>query len=394
VIDERPRRDPLKLRCLDIAVAVLVGSGQKEDLIAALAMKPGERIGARLLVRMTQVGCAVDVIDGRREVELLGVRIGILSRHGRRRAFVSRAFLGILTRVLLVIFTFVLIVALAQLALVSASTRAEHLGLGEVVRRAWEGTQDYFGSLLQGSLGEASSTSILGGRRRSMGEVLLDAYPKSMVLVGLAVLVATILGLVVGVAAAATSSRRLRGALLSVTVLAVSTPSFLLAILLILLSATMVSRYGIRLWPSFGFGWDDHLVLPVIVLAARPFAQIASFAYVAVDETLGSDYVRTARSKGLKESVILIRHALGNAWVPILGAIAAALSIALSTLPVVEVFFSWPGLGFSLLLAIRRFDAATAGTLLGSLAVTIAIVRFALDAIASRLVHRATGAAA
>jgi ABC-type antimicrobial peptide transport system permease subunit len=58
------------------------------------------------------------------------------------------------------------------------------------------------------------------------------------------------------------------------------------------------------------------------------------------------------------------------------------------------VFFSWPGLGFSLLLAIRRFDAATAGTLLGSLAVTIAIVRFTLDAIASRLVRRATGATA
>jgi len=391
-VDERARRDPLKLRGLDIAVAVLVGAGQEEDLVAALAMKTGERIRARLLVRMTQVGCAVDVIDGRREVELLCVRIGILGRHGRHHAFVSRAFLGILGRVLLVIFTFVLIVALAQVALVSASTRAEHLALAEVVRRAWEGTQDYFTSLLQGSLGEASSTSILGGQRRSMGEVLLDAYPKSMVLVGLAVLIATVLGLIVGVAAAATSSRRLRGALLSVTVLAVSTPSFLLAVLLILLSATMVSKYGIRLWPSFGFGWDDHLILPVIVLAARPFAQIASFAYVAVDETLGSDYVRTARSKGLKESVILIRHALGNAWVPILGAIAAALSIALSTLPVVEVFFSWPGLGFSLLLAIRRFDAATAGTLLGSLAVTIAIIRFALDALASRLVHRATGA--
>ena len=60
----------------------------------------------------------------------------------------------------------------------------------------------------------------------------------------------------------------------------------------------------------------------------------------------------------------------------------------------VEVFFSWGGLGFSLLQAIRRFDAATAGTLLGALAVTIAIVRFTLDAIAARFVHAATGASA
>jgi peptide/nickel transport system permease protein len=307
---------------------------------------------------------------------------------------VNRTLLRVLSRVLLVLFTFVLIVVLAQIALVAASTRAQHLGIDEVVRRAWEGTQDYFSSLLQGSLGEATSTSILGNRRRSMGEVLLDAYPKSMVLVGLAVIVATVLGMLVGIAAAATSSRRVRGALLGVTVLAISTPSFLLAVLLILLSATMVSKYGIRLWPSFGFGWDDHLILPVIVLAARPFAQIASFTYASLDETLSSDYVRTARSKGLGERIVLFRHALGNAAVPILGAIAAALSIGLSTLPVVEVFFSWPGMGFSLLQAIRRFDAATAGTLLGALAVTIAIVRFALDAIAARFVKAATGGAA
>ncbi|HYK99477.1 MAG TPA: ABC transporter permease [Candidatus Acidoferrales bacterium] len=303
-------------------------------------------------------------------------------------------FVRILTRVLLVLFTFILIVVLAQIALVAASTRAQHLGLGDVLGRAWEGTQDYFSSLLQVSLGEATSTSILGNQRRSMWDVLADAYPKSMVLVGLAVGVATGLGMLVGIAAAATTSRRLRGALLSVTVVAISTPSFLLAVLLILLSATMVSKYGIRLWPSFGFGWDDHLILPVIVLAARPFAQIANITYVALDETLGSDYVRTARSKGLRESLILFRHALGNAAVPILGAIAAALSIGLSTLPVVEVFFSWPGLGFSLLQAIRRFDAATAGTLLGALAVTIAIVRFGLDAIAARFVQAATGGAA
>ena len=303
-------------------------------------------------------------------------------------------FLRVLTRILLVLFTFVLIVVLAQIALVAASTRAQHLGLFDVIGRAWEGTQDYFSSLAQGSLGEATSTSILGNQRRSMWDVLADSYPKSMALIGLAVGLATGLGMLVGIAASATTSRRLRGALLSVTVVAISTPSFLLAVLLILLSATMVSKYGIRLWPSFGFGWDDHLILPVIVLAARPFAQIANITYVAMDETLGSDYVRTARSKGLRESLILFRHALANAAVPILGAIAAALSIGLSTLPVVEVFFSWPGLGFSLLQAIRRFDAATAGTLLGALAVTIAVIRFGLDAIAARFVRAATGGAA
>ncbi len=295
-------------------------------------------------------------------------------------------------RVLIVALTFVLIIVLSQIALSAAATRLERAPLGEILGRGLESTWDYFTSLASGSLGEASSTSILGGRRRAMGEVVLDAYPKSMALVALAVGAATLFGTAAGVLAAATSSRRTRGALLGGSIVVISLPSFLLAVLLILLSGEVVRRFGFRLWPSFGFGWDDHLILPVLVLGARPFAQVTNIAFAAVDEVLRQDHIRTARAKGLVESLIMARHALPNAMVPILGAVSAALSIALSTLPVVEVFFSWPGLGFALLQSIRRFDAATAGTLLGSLAVTIAIVRFSLDAVAARYQRRATGA--
>jgi peptide/nickel transport system permease protein len=294
-------------------------------------------------------------------------------------------------RLLLVILTFVLIVVLSQIALVSARTRLERADLPTIAQQAWEGTSDYFTSLATGSLGEATSTSILGGERRAMGQLLVDAYTKSMVLVLLAVGLAAGGGILVGVLAAASRRARVRAALLTFTTLAVSVPSFLLAILLILGGAELNARYGIRLWPTFGYGLDDHLIVPVLVLAARPFAQIANFAYVATEDVLRLDYIRTARAKGLVESVILARHALGNAAVPIIGAVATGLSIALSTLPVVEVFFSWPGLGFALLQAIRRFDAATTGTLLGSLAVTIAVVRFGLDALAGHFAHRATG---
>src|SRR5438270_4573635 len=302
--------------------------------------------------------------------------------------------MAVLMRLLLVILTFVLIIVLSQVALVSARTRLERADLPTIAQQAWEGTSDYFTSLAAGSLGEASSTSILGGQRRAMGDLLIDAYSKSMVLVVLAVGLATVLGIVVGVLAAGSRRGRPRGVLLTITTLAVSLPSFLIAILLILGGAELNAHYGIRLWPTFGIGLDDHLIVPVLVLAARPFAQIASFAYVATEDVLRLDYIRTARAKGLVESVILARHALGNAAVPIIGAVATGLSIALSTLPVVEVFFSWPGLGFALLQAIRRFDAATTGTLLGSLAVSIALVRFGLDALADRFAHRATGAPA
>jgi ABC-type dipeptide/oligopeptide/nickel transport system permease component len=307
------------------------------------------------------------------------------------RGTATRASLAVLIRLLLVILTFVLIVVLSQVALVSARTRLERADLPTIAQQAWEGTSDYFTSLATGSLGEASSTSILGGERRAMGQLLIDAYTKSMVLVLLAVGLAAAGGILVGVLAAASRRARVRAVLLAFTTLAVSVPSFLLAILLILGGAELNARYGIRLWPTFGYGLDDHLIVPVLVLAARPFAQIANIAYVATEDVLKLDYIRTARAKGLVESVILGRHALGNAAVPIIGAVATGLSIALSTLPVVEVFFSWPGLGFALLQAIRRFDAATTGTLLGSLAVTIAVVRFGLDALAGHFAHRATG---
>jgi peptide/nickel transport system permease protein len=308
------------------------------------------------------------------------------------RGVATRASVAVLTRLLLVVLTFVLIVVLSQVALVSARTRLERSDLPTIAQQAWEGTQDYFTSLASGSLGEATSTSILGGQRRAMGELLADAYWKSMVLVVISIGLATILGVLVGVLAAGSRNARVRGILLTFTTLTVSLPSFLVAILLIVGGAELTARTGVRLWPTFGFGIDNHLIVPVIVLAARPFAQIASFAYVATEDVLKLDYIRTARAKGLVESVIVMRHALGNAAVPIIGAVASGLSIALSTLPVVEVFFSWPGLGFTLLLAVRRFDAATAGTLLGALAATIAIVRFGLDALAGHFAHRATGA--
>ena len=308
------------------------------------------------------------------------------------RATATRISVAILSRALLVALTFVLIVVLSQVAMTSARTRLERADLPTIAGQAWEGTEDYFTSLASGSLGEATSTSILGGQRRAMGELLVDAYSKSMILVFLAVALATAFGILVGVVAAATRSARWRAVLLTLTTLTVSLPSFLVAILLILFGSELTARAGIRLWPTFGYGIDNHLILPVVVIGLRPFAQIASFAYVATDEILRLDYIRTARAKGLAESVIFARHALANAAVPIIGAVASGLSIALSTLPVVEVFFSWPGLGFALLQAIRRFDAATAGTLLGALAATIAILRFGLDALADHFARRATGA--
>jgi len=150
------------------------------------------------------------------------------------RGAAARVSLAVLIRLALVILTFVLIIVLSQVALVSARTRLERAEIPTIAQQAWEGTSDYFTNLATGSLGEASSTSILGGDRRAMGQLLVDAYTKSMVLVLLAVGLATAGGILVGVLAAASRRSRVRAALLTFTTLTVSIQSFLLAILLIL----------------------------------------------------------------------------------------------------------------------------------------------------------------
>ena len=155
-------------------------------------------------------------------------------------------------------------------------------------------------------------------------------------------------------------------------------------------------RNGRDLWAGVMYGARATLTIAFVVLAVR----------LIVGTTLGA-LAGWFPGSSLDRGVSALIDAFGAfptvlfamLWIFAfdirsgVSAFAAALSIGLSTLPVVEVFFSWPGLGFSLLQAIQRFDAATAGTLLGALVVTIAIIRFALDAAAARLVHASTGAA-
>ncbi|MCD6520758.1 MAG: ABC transporter permease subunit, partial [Anaerolineae bacterium] len=118
---------------------------------------------------------------------------------------------------------------------------------------------------------------------------------------------------------------------------------------------------GIRLLPVGGFGWDRHLVLPVLVLAARPVAQVARLTYAQVSEVLGEDYMRTAHAKGLGRWRIWFGHVFPNAAGVTLTAMGTSLRFSLSSLPVVEVLFGWPGAGRAMLDMLRtsQRDVAT-----------------------------------
>jgi ABC-type dipeptide/oligopeptide/nickel transport system permease component len=182
-----------------------------------------------------------------------------------------------------------------------------------------------------------------------------------------------------GLMAALRRNSRLSGLLLFAAALGVSTPSFFAAMLLIWLGVWLFGATGTRFFPIAGFGWDAHLILPALVLSARPTAAVARLTYHALLEILEADYVRTARGKGLPRQVVLVEHVLRNAAVPILTTVGVSLRYSLAALPVVEYVFSWPGMGRSLLAAIRVQDTAATIGLILPLALLFVLVNLLLD---------------
>lgn len=124
------------------------------------------------------------------------------------------------------------------------------------------------------------------------------------------------------------------------TLLGISIPEFWLGIMLMVLFTLTLG------WlPSFGSGTAKHFVLPVITLGVGIAASLARLTRSAMLEVLPQDYIKTARSKGLRESVIIWKHALKNALIPVITVFGTQLGHLLAGAVVVETVFSWPGIG-------------------------------------------------
>jgi peptide/nickel transport system permease protein len=218
------------------------------------------------------------------------------------------------------------------------------------------------------------------------GKLLLEAYVNSMGLLLVALATAGLIGLCIGGVAALTKRPGLVQPLLVLTIVGISVPSFLAGVLLRLGELKYLAVFGQRLVSMAGFGWDfQHMLMPVMVLAARPVAYVTRAVYVSLSQIMERDFVRTAFAKGLPTRRIVGEHALRNIAVPILTALGVSVRFSLSTLPIVEVFFVWPGMGVRLLQAIdaRQTDVVVALAL--ALGATFLAINLALD-VAYRLV--------
>jgi len=203
----------------------------------------------------------------------------------------------------------------------------------------------YVAGVVQGDLGRSYIT------RRPIVKELAQRFPATLRLAAAAMGIAILLGLSVGIwGALRPGSVGDRIATLG-AYLGISFPVYWVGLLLILLFAVQL-----RWFPPSGYGGLLFLVLPAVTLGMRSVAFLARMTRATMQEVLQSDLVRTARAKGLSTRVVVLRHALGNALLPIITVVGLDFGSYLTGSILTETIFSWPGVGRYVLTAIDKRD--------------------------------------
>ncbi len=172
---------------------------------------------------------------------------------------------------------------------------------------------------------------------------------------GIALVMAAAISIPLGTIAALTRSSLIRLALLTLTAIFISVPSFFAVVLLQQIGLQFNIALGRRLVSMGGFEWSlKKMILPVMILMARPVAYTTRIVHSSLTEIMEADYIRTANAKGLTKLVILIKHAYRNMIVPYLTALGVSFRFTLSTMILVEYLFAWPGVGRNLFSAIEE----------------------------------------
>ena len=192
----------------------------------------------------------------------------------------------------------------------------------------------YLGALLQGDLGESARS------RRPVLEELKTYFPNTVVLATAAILVALATGIPLGILAALRQGSWLDLGVMVLALLGVSMPVFWFGLLAILIFSVELGWF-----PVAGKGTLAHLVLPAVTLGINATALLARMTRGTLVEVLSQDYIRTARAKGLAERVVIFKHALRNALIPVVTVAGLEFGSLLAGAVITETIFAWPGLG-------------------------------------------------
>ncbi|HET7373532.1 MAG TPA: ABC transporter permease [Gemmatimonadaceae bacterium] len=203
----------------------------------------------------------------------------------------------------------------------------------------------YAGRVMVGDLGNSYITN------RPITQDIRERFPKTLQLAGAAMLLATVLGITLGVLSARRPGGIADRFALGLAYLGISFPVYWVGLLLILFFAVTLH------WlPPSGYGSLRFLALPALTLGMRSIAFQARMTRSAMLDALSADFVRTARAKGLSEWIVTVKHALRNALIPVITVVGLDFGAYLTGSILTETIFSWPGIGRYVVNAISRRD--------------------------------------
>jgi len=222
------------------------------------------------------------------------------------------------------------------------------------------------------------------GEHRPVAAVVRERLPATLVLTGSALVFSLALGFALGASSAATRRRGPQALVQALAVVGMSVPTFWSGTLVILVFAVWLRWIPSGGMATIGGGFSlldrlAHLAAPMVVLGSVYVAQWTRYVQAGLDEALREDYVRTGRAKGLREAILLARHALPNAAIPLVTVVGLEVPRLLAGAMVTEVVFAWPGLGRLLTASLLARDYPVALGVLMLLAVAVVAANLVTD---------------
>ena len=186
---------------------------------------------------------------------------------------------------------------------------------------------------------------------RSINRIIADGLPATIQLGLMAFTLSVTVGIPLGIIASLGHNRWPDYLATFISMIGIATPSFILAVLLI-----VIFSVWLKVLPALGWGQPDQYILPVVALAGYQIAQIARYTRASMLEVTRKDYIRTAQSKGLRERAVVVRHMIRNALIPVVTILGPILAFLVTGSFIIETFFGIPGIGRYYVQAIVQRD--------------------------------------
>lgn len=226
----------------------------------------------------------------------------------------------------------------------------------------------FVGNAVTGHFGTSYTT------KREVFTEIFSRFPATLQLASSGVLLAVLIGVPVGIISATKQYSAFDNVSMVGALLGVSMPNFWQGLMLILLFSVTLG------WlPSGGYGELKNLILPTITLGTSSAAIITRMTRSSMLEVIRQDYIRTARAKGVAENVVIMKHALKNALIPVITVIGLQFGHLLGGAVLTESVYSWPGIGRLLVDAIKQKDTPMVQALVVFIAVTFSFVNLGVD---------------